>query len=122
MALSWREARECALREGLPQVYHDCDARMYGACREGEKQGSFKEGILFRAPLYLYACTFESRRTRSKRKEISFGKPGLVIPLTIVLFCFPDIFTEPVNDVIYHHTKFSSDFIPGFRISYRVGG
>lgn len=45
MALSWREARECALREGLPQVYHDCDARMYGACREGEKQGSFKEGI-----------------------------------------------------------------------------
>ena len=45
MAQSWREARECALQEGLPQVYHDCDARIYGACREGEKQGSFKEGI-----------------------------------------------------------------------------
>ena len=45
MATSWIEARECALREGLPLVYHDCDARIYGACSEKEKQGSFKEGV-----------------------------------------------------------------------------
>jgi hypothetical protein len=45
MAISWREAKECADREGLPQVYHDCDADVYGACSPGETQGSFKEGI-----------------------------------------------------------------------------
>ena len=45
MALSWREAKECAASEGLPQVYHDCDTDVYGACRPGETQGSFREGI-----------------------------------------------------------------------------
>jgi len=44
MATSWREAKECAVREDLPRVYHDCDNEVYGACRDGEPQGSFKEG------------------------------------------------------------------------------
>ena len=45
MTESWREAKECAAREGLPQVYHDCDDKHYGACGAGERQGSFKGGI-----------------------------------------------------------------------------
>jgi hypothetical protein len=45
MAISWIEAKECAARERLPQVYHDCDADVYGACKPGETQGSFREGI-----------------------------------------------------------------------------
>ncbi len=45
MAGSWNEAKDCAAREGLPQVYHNCDAETYGACRPGEKQGVFKAGV-----------------------------------------------------------------------------
>jgi hypothetical protein len=45
MAGSWREAKECAAREGLPQVYHDCDNDIFGACRQEERQGSFKAGV-----------------------------------------------------------------------------
>jgi len=45
MASSWREARERANRDRLPQVFHDCDDELYGACGEGEEQGSFREGV-----------------------------------------------------------------------------
>lgn len=44
MAKSWKQAKEDAGREGLPFVYHDCDSDTYGACRQGERQGSFKGG------------------------------------------------------------------------------
>jgi hypothetical protein len=30
MAISWREAKECSARGGLPQVCHDCDADVLG--------------------------------------------------------------------------------------------
>jgi len=30
MAISWREVKECAPREELPQVCHGCDADVYG--------------------------------------------------------------------------------------------
>jgi hypothetical protein len=45
MAESWEDAKECARKEALPQVYHDCDANTYGACNQGERQGSFKGGV-----------------------------------------------------------------------------
>jgi hypothetical protein len=45
MVKSWKEAKECAERDHLPQVFHDCDDGIYGACNQGEQQGSFKEGI-----------------------------------------------------------------------------
>ncbi|MCX6684519.1 hypothetical protein [Methanoregula sp.] len=45
MAISWKAAKDCAAREGLPHVCHDCDADVYGACRPGDKQGSFKNGV-----------------------------------------------------------------------------
>jgi hypothetical protein len=47
MAESWKEAKEWAAREGLTIVFHDCDTNCYGACRQGERQGSFKEGVFF---------------------------------------------------------------------------
>jgi hypothetical protein len=47
MAKSWKEAKDCAESDRLPQVYHDCDDNIYGACRQGEQQGSFKEGVFF---------------------------------------------------------------------------
>jgi hypothetical protein len=45
MAGSWKEAKECAEKETLPQVYHDCDTNTYGACNPGERQGTFKGGV-----------------------------------------------------------------------------
>jgi len=45
MAGSWREAKECAARDGLPQVFHDCDENAYGACGAGERQGVFRDGV-----------------------------------------------------------------------------
>ena len=45
MAASWHEALALAKEKNLPQVYHDCDADTYGACRTGEPQGSFKAGV-----------------------------------------------------------------------------
>jgi hypothetical protein len=45
MATSWKEAKECAKRERLPLVFHDCDAGTYGACHIGEQQGTFKGGV-----------------------------------------------------------------------------
>ena len=45
MASSWREARDAARTSGLSQVFHDCDTDTYGACREGEPQGTFKGGV-----------------------------------------------------------------------------
>ena len=44
MAISLREAKRCAAREGLPQVHHDCYADVYGTCEPGETHGSFREG------------------------------------------------------------------------------
>jgi hypothetical protein len=45
MTGSWKEAKERAARDGLSHVYHDCDDDIFGAGREGERQGSFKGGI-----------------------------------------------------------------------------
>ena len=45
MANSWKEAKECAKRENLPQVFHDCDDNIFGACNQGEIQGCFKAGM-----------------------------------------------------------------------------
>jgi len=69
MAMSWREAKECAAQEGLPQVYHDCDADIYGACRPGETQGSFREGVFIEhrcicMPAYLMPEELEAKERK----------------------------------------------------------
>jgi hypothetical protein len=45
MAISWKEAKDYAAQEGLPQVFHDCDAKTFGACQPGVVQGTFKDGV-----------------------------------------------------------------------------
>jgi len=45
MAGSWKEAKELAAKEGFPLVYHDCDDGVFGACKQGEQQGAFREGV-----------------------------------------------------------------------------
>jgi len=68
MAGSWKEARECALREGFPQVYHDHDTKAYGACRQGEQQGDFKQGVFIGhrcicMPAHLSCDELEAKET-----------------------------------------------------------
>jgi len=45
MASSWHEALTSAREKNLPQVFHDCDTDTYGACRNGEPQGTFCAGV-----------------------------------------------------------------------------
>jgi hypothetical protein len=71
MAISWREAKECAAREGLPQVYHDCDTGVYGACRPGETQGSFNEGIFLEHHGICMPAYLSPEELERKRKEMS---------------------------------------------------
>jgi len=74
MVSSWREAKECAVREGLPQVYHDCDDDVYGACREGEQQGSFRQGAFTEhrcicMPARLSAEELEEKERRFRQEN-----------------------------------------------------
>lgn len=66
MAGSWREAKDSAVLEGLPQVFHDCDDKVYGACREGEMQGKFRGGVFIEhrcicMPAHLSADELEEK-------------------------------------------------------------
>ena len=75
MALSWREAKECAGREGLPQVYHDCDADVYGACRPGETQGSFKEGVFIEHRCICMPAHLIPEELEAKEKNFFLDNP-----------------------------------------------
>jgi hypothetical protein len=75
MAISWKEAKECALREGLPHVYHDCDARIFGACREGEKQGSFKDGVFLEHRCICMPAHLSHEELEAKEKKFLSENP-----------------------------------------------
>ncbi|MDD1697122.1 MAG: hypothetical protein LUQ36_02055 [Methanoregula sp.] len=47
MAISGREPKGCAALAGLPQVYHDCDADVNGACEPGETRGIIQSRDLY---------------------------------------------------------------------------
>jgi len=69
MAGSWREAKDAAVLEGLPQVFHDCDDKVYGACREGEMQGTFRGGVFIEhrcicMPAHLNADELEAKERK----------------------------------------------------------
>jgi hypothetical protein len=69
MVISWKEAKECAVRDSLPQVYHDLDDKVYGACRQGEQQGCFKSGVFVEhrcicMPAHLSAEELEEKEKR----------------------------------------------------------
>ena len=69
MAKSLREAKECSAREGHPQVYHDCDADVYGACRPGETQGSFREGVFIEHRCICMPAHLKPEELEAKEKK-----------------------------------------------------
>ena len=74
MAGSWKEAKECAERDGLSHVYHDCDDKVYGACHPGDKQGTFQGGIFIEhrcicMPAYLSVAELSERETKFQREN-----------------------------------------------------
>ena len=75
MALSWKEAKECAAREGLIRVYHDCDTGINGACREGEIQGSFKEGIFLEHRCICMPAHLSPEELEAKEKKFLKNNP-----------------------------------------------
>ena len=76
MAGSWKEARECAVREGLPQVYHDCDDRVYGACKQGEMRGLFKGGIFIEHRCICMPAHLSAEELALKEKKFLEENPG----------------------------------------------
>ena len=75
MAISWSEAKECAARERLPQVYHDCDADVYGACKPGETQGSFREGIFVEHRCICMPATLTLEELEAKERKFLQDNP-----------------------------------------------
>jgi hypothetical protein len=76
MAGSWQEARECAVREGLPQVYHDCDDKVYGACQQGEQQGIFKGGVFIEHRCICMPAHLSCEELEVKEKKFLSENPG----------------------------------------------
>jgi hypothetical protein len=75
MGATWREAKECALREGLNRVYHDCDDNVFGACREGEQQGSFKNGVFIEHRCICMPAHLSAEELEEKEREFRSGNP-----------------------------------------------
>ena len=76
MAASWREAKECAARDGLVQVYHDCDEGVYGACRQGEKQGCFKGGVFIEHRCICMPAHLSAEELEEKEKKFIQENPN----------------------------------------------
>jgi len=75
MAASWQEARESARKQNLPQVYHDCDTDTYGACRAGEQQGSFKNGIFIEHRCICMPAHLSAEELIKKEREFRAENP-----------------------------------------------
>jgi hypothetical protein len=75
MAGSWKEAKECSVREGLPQVYHDCDDKFYGACRHGELQGIFKSGVFIEHRCICMPAQMSAEKLEAKEKKFFEENP-----------------------------------------------
>ena len=75
MAISWREAKDCAAHEGLAHVYHDCDADVYGACRPGETQGTFKNGVFMEHRCICMPADLMPEELEEKEKKFLRDNP-----------------------------------------------
>jgi hypothetical protein len=75
MAESWKEAKDCAQKEALPQVYHDCDTNTYGACNTGEIQGTFKGGVFSEHRCLCMPAHLTAEELEAKEKEFRSGNP-----------------------------------------------
>lgn len=76
MAGSWKEAKECAAREALPLVYHDCDEKVFGACRHGELQGKFKSGVFIEHRCICMPAHLSAGELEAKEKRFLEENPG----------------------------------------------
>jgi hypothetical protein len=75
MGTSWKEAKEHALKEGLPRVYHDCDANVFGACTEGEQQGSFRNGVFIEHRCICMPAVLSAEELEAKEREFRSKNP-----------------------------------------------
>jgi hypothetical protein len=75
MAESWKDAKECATRDGLPVVYHDCDANCFGACRQDERQGSFKGGVFVEHRCICMPAKLSEEELAQKEKKFLMENP-----------------------------------------------
>jgi len=75
MAGSWKEARECAASEGLPQVYHNWDAETYGACRAGEQQGVFKAGMFIEHRCICMPASLSAEELETRERKFREDNP-----------------------------------------------
>ena len=75
MAASRIEARECAEREGLSRVYHDCDNETFWACRKGEIQGSFKDGVFIEHCCICMPSHLSAEEMEKKEKQFRSENP-----------------------------------------------
>jgi hypothetical protein len=75
MALSWHEAITNAKERNLPQVYHDCDTDTYGACRTGEPQGSFRNGVFIEHRCICMPAHLTSEELAAKERKFREENP-----------------------------------------------
>ncbi|MGB8309777.1 MAG: hypothetical protein WCE65_08050 [Methanoregula sp.] len=75
MACSWSEALALAREKNLPQVYHDCDTDIYGACHEGEPQGSFRNGIFSEHRCICMPVSLSPEELAKKEKKFRTENP-----------------------------------------------
>lgn len=75
MAASWHEALAYAKEKNLPQVYHDCDADTYGACRTGEPQGSFVAGVFIEHRCICMPARLSPEELAEKEKKFRAENP-----------------------------------------------
>jgi hypothetical protein len=75
MAKSWKEAKECAERDRLSQVFHDCDDEVYGACRQDEQQGSFRGGVFYEHRCICMPAKLNAEELEAKEKQFREENP-----------------------------------------------
>ena len=75
MALSWKEAKKCAVQERLSHVWHDCDTGTFGACRDGEMQGSFKGGMFIEHRCICMPSHLSAEEMEEKEKKFRSDNP-----------------------------------------------
>ena len=75
MAESWKEAKDYAKKEALPQVYHDCDSNFYGACNAGERQGTFKVGVFIEHRCLCMPANLSPEELEAKEKKFRSENP-----------------------------------------------
>ncbi|MEI8331107.1 MAG: hypothetical protein WCF90_05595 [Methanomicrobiales archaeon] len=75
MTGSWKEAKKCALKEALPQVYHDRDLNSYGAFNAGERQGTFKSGVFTEHRCLCMPSHFTTEELEEKEKKFLWENP-----------------------------------------------